>query len=121
MKPNFSIEIIISIILLILTVLLLNPFHFWMPTQLHMLMLVAMVIVFIIFAAFIWKEKSADERDQMHKAVAGRWAYLIGSIILVTGIIVQSLNHTLDPWLIIALVSMVVSKLAGFIYTEMNN
>lgn len=94
---------------------------FWMPTEMHMIMLAAMVVVFIVFATFIWKEKSADEREQVHKAVAGRWAYLIGSVILVIGIITQTLAHALDPWLVIALVSMVVAKLAGFIYTEVNN
>lgn len=121
MKHNYLGEMIISLTLIILTILLLNPFHFWMPNQLHMLMIAGLVIAFIFFSVFIWKEKSADEREQMHKASAGRWAYLIGSAVLVVGIVIQSLNHTLDPWLIIALVGMVFAKIAGFIYSERNN
>lgn len=121
MKTNYTSEIIISIILILLTVLLLNPFKFWMPTSVHMIMLVAIAILFILFAGFIWKEKSADEREQIHKSVAGRWAYLIGTAILVIGIIAQTIQHVLDPWLVIALVVMVLTKLGSYIYTEMHN
>jgi hypothetical protein len=121
MKTNYTSEITISIILIILTILLLNPFKFWMPTSIHMVMLVAMVVIFIFFAAFIWKERSADEREQIHKSIAGRWAYLIGSAILVVGIILQTIQHILDPWLVIALVGMVLTKLGSYIYAEMNN
>lgn len=114
-------ELLISGVLIVLTVLLLNPFNFWMPNELHMMMLIGVIIVFILFATFIWKEKSTDERHELHKAIAGRFAYLTGSAVLVLGIVVQSLAHNLDPWLILALSGMVVAKIIGFIYSELHH
>ncbi len=117
MKDNWS-EILVSIILLVFVVFLLNPLDFWMPQPVQMMSLVAVAALFIIFSAFVWHEKATDEREQLHRHISARIAYLAGTAILVTGVIMQSLKHALDPWLVIALAVMVLGKVAGLIYSR---
>ena len=62
LKNNFLQEIIISLILVILLVLFLNPFDFWMPDALLMIMILGLVVLFSIFASFIWRENERDEK-----------------------------------------------------------
>lgn len=116
MKNSFVSEILISCILLILAVLLLNPFNLWMPQEAYMGMIVALAVFFILFASFIWREKSADEREVLHRNLSGRWAYLAGTTVMVTGVVVQSLRHALDFWLVVSLVAMILGKVTGLVY-----
>ncbi len=119
MKNNFISEIAVSIILLTLTVLLLNPLNLWMPREAHMGMIVALAVFFILFASFIWREKSIDEREALHRNISGRWAYLAGTTIAVTGVVVQSLQHTLNMWLVLSLVAMILGKVVGLVYGKL--
>lgn len=118
MSDNFLQEVIISLILIILLILFLNPFNFWMPSALLMMMVVGLVVVFAIFASFVWKENSRDEREGLHKMISGRVAFITGSGSIVLGIIVQSFAHQLDPWLVFILGVMVLAKVGGLIYTK---
>lgn len=111
-------EIIASAFLIVLVILLLNPFNFWMPTNVQMLLLAAAVAAFGVVAVFVLREGAADERELVHRNLAGRWAFLFGSATIVLGIIVQSLNHALDPWLVVVLVVMVLAKLAARFYGD---
>jgi hypothetical protein len=43
-------------------------------------------------------------------------AYLVGSAVLLIGIVVGELGRVLDPWLILALALMVMAKVAALIY-----
>ena len=116
MKNNSLQEILISAILIILLVLFLNPFDFWMPTTLLMMMMLGLVVVFSLFASFVWRENHRDEREGLHKMMAGRIAFLVGTALLVLGIIVQSFSHNLDPWLVFTLGGMIVAKVISLIY-----
>ncbi len=118
MKNNLLQEILISGILLILLILFLNPFGFWMPTTLIMMMVLALVVVVALFGSFIWREDHKDEREGLHKMMAGRIAFLFGTALLTLGIVVQSFNHELDPWLIFTLAGMVIAKVLSFIYNR---
>jgi len=109
-------EVSISGILIVLLVLFLNPLGFWMPTALLMMMVLGLVVVFSLFASFVWRENHRDEREGLHKMMAGRIAFLIGMALLTLGIIVQSFNHELDPWLVFILAGMIVAKVIGLIY-----
>jgi hypothetical protein len=82
------------------------------------MMLILLILSFISFSAFLWREKPADERESLHALLAGRIAYLIGVGILIAGIIVQSTKHNIDPWLIITLCAMVVTKMILIIYSK---
>jgi hypothetical protein len=119
MKNN-SRETIITICLVLVAILLLNPFHFWMPDMLVMGMLAITLVLFGIFASFILREKIIDERDSVHRTLAGRNAFLAGSFILIIAIVIESYKHSLDPWLVIALVVMVISKIATRIWADRN-
>ena len=116
MKNNFLQEIIVSMVLIVLLILFLNPFELWMPPVLLMMMMLGLVVVFALFASFIWRENSRDEREGLHKMMAGRIAFLAGTASLVIGIIVQSFSHKLDFWLVVTLGTMILAKIIGLFY-----
>ena len=119
MKHNlFFNELTISIILVILLVLFLNPLDFLMPSSFVMMLIVFLIAFFGIFTAVIWREQPKDEREGFHSMFAGRLAFLTGSTILVIGIIMQELRHVTDQWLIFALVGMIIAKIVGFLYGQ---
>jgi hypothetical protein len=110
MKNNLK-ETVVTVALISIAILLLNPFHFWMPDVMVLCMLATALVLFGVFASFILREKSVDEREDQHKTLAGRNAFLAGSGILMLGIVVQGYTHTVDPWLVVTLIGMVVVKL----------
>jgi hypothetical protein len=118
MKNNLKIEILVSLVLVLLTILVLNPFHFWMPNMMHMIILALTLASFAFFAIFILREKIRDEREVAHRMLSGRVAFITGSTLLTVAIVVQALQDTVDGWLVIVLVSMVISKLATRIYSD---
>lgn len=119
MKNNLK-ENITTIALIGIAILLLNPFHFWMPTMMVVCMLAIALVLFGIFASFILREKSVDERDDQHKSLAGRNAFLAGSGILMLGIVIQGYTHTVDPWLVVALIGMVIVKIITRHWSDKN-
>lgn len=117
-KP-FVLEIALSVFLVGLTLLFLNPLQaIWMPTMFMSMVLVGFIVAFVVFSAFIWRESDGDERDMHHRLMAGRFGFLSGCAVLVGAIIYQSLQHQLDPWLLMVLIVMVLSKLISRIALE---
>ena len=112
-------EIISAVAVCVLALFLLNPMGLWMPTMAHMTMLALAAAAFAVFIVFILRECVADERDEIHRSAAGRAAFLAGSAILIIGIAVQSASHRVDPWLVIALIAMVVGKVGARIWSTM--
>ncbi len=119
MKNNIK-EIILTICIIVVSVLLLNPFDFWMPNMLVMCMLASVLALFGLFVGLILREKSEDERDDVHKGLAGRNAFLAGSVVLIIGIFVQGISHTIDTWLVLALITMIITKVVTRIWTDKN-
>lgn len=119
MKNNF-VELIVTVGLIIIAVLLLNPFYFWMPDMMVIGLLACALGFFGIFASFILRENSFDERDGQHRSLAGRNAFLAGSGVVTLGIVVQGYTHTVDPWLVLALVTMIVVKILTRIWSDRN-
>jgi len=118
LHANFIKELSIGIILLILLLLILNPFHLWMPSMVIDVVLVLLLAVFGIFSVYLLQEKVADEREDSHRMLSGRYAFLSGSAVLIIGIVVQGFMGKTDPWLFIALVVMVIVKMATRMYTD---
>ena len=114
------IEKFVTIALLVIAVLLLNPFNFWMPDMMVMCMLAVTLGLFGIFASFILREKMVDERDGLHRTLAGRNAFLAGAFVLTLAIVIQGYTHTVDPWLVVALIAMIVVKIATRIWSDKN-
>lgn len=103
-------EIIASAMLIALSALLVNPIHMWMPDSVAQMAALLALIVFVLFANFVWREHGGDERESLHRLLAARAAYLAGSGALVLGIIVQGLRHDVDVWLAYALAVMLAAK-----------
>ncbi len=120
MKNNSLKEISVSIILVALSVFLLNPFDFYMPDMLVMSLLALALIVFGFFSSFIIREEEGDEREMAHRTTAGRVAFLVGSGVTIAALFFQSLSHSVDPWLVVILSSMVVAKMFTRFYSDRN-
>lgn len=111
-------EIILALIIVILSLLLLNPLELWMPSGSDMAVTGAFLIAFATFALFIFRESAGDEREVLHRNMSGRVAFLAGAGILVLGITLEGLRHNIDPWLIVALIAMVLGKVAGLFWSR---
>jgi uncharacterized membrane protein len=92
-------------------ILLINPFDFIMTSAYILTSLMLLGLAVIAFGAFVWREHYRDEREEHNAMKAGRLSYFAGGAVLVIAIIVETLNHTLDIWLVITLAAMVVTKL----------
>ena len=106
MLKNFGMPVILAGLL----ALLVNPFDWWMNGTVYMSVVVSTLVFFCIFAVFLWREKPRDEREVVHVMFAGRTAYFLGATVLVLAITAESFNHSIDPWLPVALLFMVVGK-----------
>jgi putative flippase GtrA len=111
-------ELAVAFTLLALAVLLVNPWGLWMPDAVVMAGTAGVLAAFAAYASFVWRERARDEREEQHRLVAGRLAFLTGAAVLVVGLAMQSLRHDVDPWLAAALAAMVVVKAAARLYSE---
>ncbi|PIQ92162.1 MAG: hypothetical protein COV70_01240 [Parcubacteria group bacterium CG11_big_fil_rev_8_21_14_0_20_39_22] len=115
-------EITVMTIFAIILILFFNPFHFWMPSTVHYTMLAGIVVIFAIIAGFILKENTRDEREEVHKMKAGRIGYMTGAAVLVIAIVVQGVYEmAVEPWIVIALFAMIVSRIGATLWSEWKN
>ena len=121
MKNSHTQEIITAIVLVALAISLLNPFHFWMPGMMLVAVLALALVVFAFFASFILKERSFDEREESHRTLAGRVAFLVGSGVTILGITVGALQDHVDPWLVAILSAMVIAKIGTRFWIDRNS
>ncbi len=121
MKNNYFPEIISALVLITVLVLLINPLHIWMPNAFTMSLLGVALVVFGIFTVFMLREQPQDEREALHRLLAGRIAFLIGAGILMMGIVIQMFAHQLDIWLPATLGGMVLAKIVGLVYSKFRN
>lgn len=115
------IESIISILILGILILFLNPTHLLMPESVNSMLMIGLIIAFLVFVGLIWKEKPSDERELTHIQKAGRFSFLTGCAILVVGIIIEAAKHKIDPWLLLALSGMILTKLIARLYYNVKN
>ena len=112
------IEIVSAAAIFGIAILFLNIGNLTMPDNIQSMLIVGLIISFLTFSAYLFREKSSDERESMHILTAGRISYLVGVGALILGIIAQALKHEIDPWLVVALCAMVFSKLLTRIYSH---
>jgi di/tricarboxylate transporter len=117
MKNNL-VHIFLALVLVVLLVLLMDPFMYWMPPMVAMTVLLVAVVVLCVWSGFVMKEQASDEREALHRMNAGRVAYLLGIGILTLALVVQGLAHEIDPWIALTLGVMVISKLAARLYFD---
>lgn len=118
MTKNTYIQIISATAVLVLAVLLLNPFHFWMPGMAQMTVLGCLLVAFAVLSVFLLQENARDEREAAHRMLAGRVAFFIGSLILVIGIVVEGMHGTPNVWLVLSLAGMILGKVVARFYSD---
>jgi hypothetical protein len=115
------------IILIVLLLLLLNPFQFWMPTVMQTVLIALVFVVFLILVLFVIGRDVQDERERMHRMFSDRVALLVGSSVLIFSLIISSISkafwqHCMDtmfqPWVVISLSAMALSKYIALIYAR---
>ncbi|MEK7595360.1 MAG: hypothetical protein AAB443_02070 [Patescibacteria group bacterium] len=112
------IETISAIGILVIAIIFLNPGNLSMPDSVVSMLIVGFILSFLTFAAYLFREKSSDERESIHILTAGRISYLVGVGTLILGITIQALQHNIDIWLVMALCAMIFSKLLSRIYSH---
>jgi len=121
MIREFFSETVVGVVMLLLIIILVNPTGMLMATSTEMMLLVGIVLLFGLFALFVWREKAGDEREIMHRMFADRIGFLAGSATLIFGIIIEGLKHNLSDWLLVALGVMVLAKIFGSIYGKIKH
>lgn len=114
---SILIEIFVFIGLVGTSVVLLST-DYLMSNEMHVLLLFAMAIGFIAFSMFFYKERVEDERGVLHRFIASRFSLFMGTAVIVVGIIYQHFTSVIDPWLLIALIAFLGSKILARIYCE---
>ncbi len=110
MKNSITLQIVSLAAITLAAFFLVDPLHIQMPENMHMATLAGVVVFAGIFTAFVLSEGGGDERDEIHRAFAGRIAFFLGALSLIVGITMQTFAHVLDPWLVYALVAMIAGK-----------
>jgi len=95
-----------------------DPFHWFMPTEMQMLLLCLFAAALALYAGVVFREQAQDERESSHLYRASRWGYLVGVVALSVLIVVQDVLHRLDPWLLVILGAMVITKLAVWRWSQ---
>ena len=70
----------------------------------------------LIVLAFALAEGRGDERAVLHRYLASRAAFLLGLAVLALGTLWQTYTHSLDPWLLGALIAVTLGKIVGLLY-----
>jgi cobalamin synthase len=110
-KYKQLLDVILLFGLTIIALLAIAPKTFVMPTSLQMLILALVLGLIATFLVFLWREQPADEREMQNQALASRLAYIVGSLVLIAALIIQSFSHSIDPAIPIALLAMIATKI----------
>ena len=117
-----NLKLVIVDVLLVATVvalafITLNPYE--MPMGTFFTILTVLIVLFGIFASFVWREKGGDEREVMLVHRSDRVAFLAGASVLLIAIIVEGITmHMSDPWVLGAFSVMIIAKSIGYIYHQ---
>lgn len=115
---NNLLSFLIVGVMVLLLFTLVDPFMYWMPDSTQMIMLTLGTALVCMWAGLMMRETSGDERELTHRMYAGRAAYLSGVVVLTVALVTQGLQHAIDPWIPLALATMVLSKLLSRMYSE---
>lgn len=109
-------EIILTLIFVAFLIFFGNPFSLWMPETAVYMVIGGLFVLTAVYAGLVLREKPQDEREEKHRASAGRLGFISGIIILVIAIAFQSFNSHPDFWLIAALGVMIISKMFALLW-----
>ncbi len=115
MNPTILKELIALVVL----VISIGLFYASLAPMAYVACYIVVVIMFLVFIFSILKRTDRDEREQNHHTMAAESGYVVGAVALLVGIAVQTLTvHKVDSWLFIALIVMLVTRLAVRIYLD---
>ena len=109
-KYKQLLDIVLLLGLSVIALLAVAPKTFVMPSSLQMVILAAVLALIATFLVVFWREQPEDEREIQNQALASRSAYTVGSLVLIGALIMQSIQHDLDPAIPIALLAMIATK-----------
>ena len=109
-KYKQLLDIILLLGLATIATLAIAPKSIVMPSRLQMLILAAVLGLIATFLVLLWREQPDDEREMQNQALASRYAYTVGSLVLIIALIIQNIDHSLDPAIPIALLAMIATK-----------
>jgi hypothetical protein len=107
-KPLLDIVLLASLTLV--SLLAVAPRAIVMPSSLQMLILACVLGLIAAFLVLLWREQPSDEREIQNQALASRLAYVVGSVVLIGALFIQSLRHELDSAVPLALLAMIATK-----------
>ena len=111
--------IIKELITLGLLLLFIGLFYISMPPMYYMAGFAAVVLMFVVFVISMIKQTDRDEREEKHRMVAAESGFIVGGVVILFAIAHQTfVMHTAEPWLFVALVSMLVVRLCVRIYLD---
>ena len=109
-KYRTTLDVILLISLATVSALAIAPKTFVMPTSAQMLILTVVLVFIAAFLVLLWRENPRDEREASNQSSASRSAYIVGAIVLIIALIIQSLKHQIDSAVPIALLAMIATK-----------
>ncbi|MBF8252499.1 MAG: hypothetical protein HW379_841 [Actinobacteria bacterium] len=118
-KYRAALDFILILSLTVVCALAIAPKSFVMPNSAQMLILTILLGFIATFLVLLWRENPGDEREAVNQASASRAAYVVGAVVLIIALIIQSLQHTIDPAVPLALLAMISTKV--FIQRMMDN
>ena len=110
-KYKSLLDIVLLLGLLAMSALALTPTTLVMPSSVQMLLLALVLGLVSGFLVLLWREQPRDEREAQNQALASRFAYITGAAVLIFSLVIESLNHRLDPAIPIALLAMIATKI----------
>ncbi len=117
MKNSIFTEIGIAALLIVFVGILTYANKTWMPSMGTLTILAIIVVAFGAFTVFVWHEDRGDEREQLIRFVASRAAFLATGLVLLLGIVTETLLYQApNPWLGFALIVMVSAKIIAHAY-----
>ncbi len=109
---------VVAVVIGFLLVVIADLVPFWMPMMGELVVLVCVTVLLLVWASFVLSETAVDEREVYLKMQSGRVAYVAGLAVLLVALIMQTINHTIDPWIPVALAVMVLAKQFTRMYLE---
>jgi cobalamin synthase len=110
-KYKLLLEIALFASLTVVSMIAIAPETFVMPNAIQMILMVTVIGLIAMFLVFVWRENPDDEREAHNQALASRVAYIVGASVLIIALLIQGIQHNLDPAIPIALLLMLGTKL----------
>lgn len=103
---------LIAVVLIIALIAVTVPSLAFMPTMAEMTILVVIAVLVVAYAGLLLAEGDGDERENLHRAAAGRAGFIAGTAVLTLALLYQGFTHSIDPWIPAALGVMIIAKVA---------